>query len=106
MQPKNFYEVRLKSCCPQCEGRKFIEHPKWSLFTLWESQVRQNQNRIPTPAESREWWDDQGYIGASRPDEEIACPRCEGTGTLITFIPLEQALSELGIDIKNQEDTQ
>lgn len=89
--------IRCIETCLECHGEGRVTHPEWqglnerlqesahdmteSLSTIWNRLIK-------------ETWPD-----GNEPPEEMQCPTCEGAGKLSTWIPLEDALNELGIPV-------
>ena len=88
------YLIRKIETCPECKGEKFFYNPEWA--ELNEEHDRRCRDMTPNDRFTefgqmvREKWP------WGEPPEEEPCAECEGTGKIETWIPLEQALHELG----------
>ena len=95
------YYVTKESICPTCKGYKFIQEPIWKGYWEWANEFKAQNGRIPNKDEDRDWWADHGYYDwepagvGGIPDEECACPDCDGTGVKVEKVELADALREL-----------
>ena len=94
------YYVKSVTQCSHCKGTGIVQHPQWQQFWKEHAATLEDIQQILDPAASNEAWDKlmaQHFPDWEQVPEEIPCIECEGEREITKWVPLEEALEELGI---------
>lgn len=87
-------EIYVRDDCRTCAGWGRVQHPSWKEF--WEQP--NSQALISDNHALEQWFRDRHLLERSSkpimgqyleqfPNEEVACPECEGTGKIESWQP-------------------
>ena len=93
------YLIRKIETCPQCRGDKYLSNPHWQRICRDNAAWMDAHTGGRFTDEAEHDWKrriEAQWPHQDPPPEEEPCYECEGEGKIETWIPLEQALVELG----------
>ena len=105
---KSEFFVTRVTVCDQCSGSGVLHNPLFTDYYVWEAQLmKRTGKRDPELYETyhdeiHQWFADRGHPfndWSELPPEEWECESCEGAGEISGPARLEDALSELGIEV-------
>lgn len=94
------YLVRKIETCPVCKGDKFFQNLGWAEVNRANQAWMEERGIVTFTEEARLDWErriKEKWPYQKPPPEEEPCVECEGEGKIESWIPLREALAELGI---------